>query len=30
MIIFNEEQKDIVKEKHICYYTQNKGDYIAL
>ncbi len=30
MIIFNEETKDIVDEKHICYYTKNRYQKIEL
>ena len=30
MIIFNEETKDIVEEKHICFYTEDNGQYIRL
>ena len=30
MIIFNEETKDVVDEKHICYYTKNKYQKIEL
>ena len=30
MIIFNEETKDIVSEKHICYYTITNGSKLIL
>lgn len=30
MIVFNEETKDIVEEKHICYYTKDQSLKIEL
>jgi hypothetical protein len=30
MIVFNEENQDIISEKHVCYFTEQDGKNICL